>query len=91
MDTMKINFWHAAGTSDTTTYTLTMPFIVKNVANNFQYFTIGYVTNNSVIVGPGNGFGTPNSNLLILYPGVLASAWTAANNKNAGFQAFIEI
>lgn len=91
MDTMKINFWHAAGTSDTTTYTLTMPFIVKNVANNFQYFTIGYVTNNSVTVGPGNGFGTPNSNLLNLYPGVLSSAWTAANNKNAGFQAFIEI
>ena len=80
----------AIGTSDTTTYTITAPFIAKNIANYYQYFGIPLVTNNGVAVAPGSGLITPNTNLIELYLATFA-VWTAANGKNASFSTFFEI
>lgn len=78
-----------AGTA--TTFTITMPFLAKNVTGWFQYAPVSWVKNNNNLEALGTVFTTPNSRVLTLRRSAMA-VWTASvNNKNAAFTIVLEI
>lgn len=78
-----------AGTA--TSFTITMPFLAKNVSNWFQYAPVSWVKNNNNVEALGTVFATPNSRVLTLRRSAMA-LWTASvTNKNAAFTITLEI
>jgi hypothetical protein len=76
-----------AGTSNATTYTMTLPF--SPGAN--AWGVIGNVTDNGAATGPGRWLATAGTNVLNLYPTATSSSWTASSTKRAIFQGFVQI
>lgn len=73
----------SAGTSNATTFTITLPF---NAKNGSQYFANIMVTNNGVATTtPGLLVTRASSNIADLYLNTSAAAWTASASKNARF------
>ena len=79
----------ATGTSNATTFTVTMPVTAKNTANYFQYGCIPDCRNNGSIEAVGVVYATPNSAILTLLRSAQA-AWTASGQKFAGFTMDVE-
>lgn len=89
--TMQINYSPVTvGASNATGYTITAPFIAKNISNYYQYFSTGWTYDNSANVANGIAYATPNSNVITVTKSALGT-WTGSNNKIANFTLLVEI
>lgn len=79
----------AAGTSNSTAFTVTSPVTSLNVSNYYAYNTIGFTRDNGANIAAGSVFSTFNSNILTLTLSGAAN-WTASGSKNANFVLDIE-
>lgn len=76
-----------AGTSNATTFTITLPFAAANTSS--QSFAGLMVSNNSAATtSPGLIRTRVNSNVADLYLNSSAAAWTASGTKNARISSF---
>jgi hypothetical protein len=81
-----------AGTSNATTYTLTLPPGINAITGRIQTIACGGGSNNSagltttVRVSTASG-----SNVLSLFTNPTGAAWTASGTKSANFNCVIEI
>jgi hypothetical protein len=78
------------GVSNANTYTLTVPFLAKNIANYYQYSATGWTHDNSGEVANGVCWIPPNSRVVNVRKSALA-VWTTSNNKIVAFNMIIEI
>ena len=80
-------FAAGAGTSNATTFTVTLPFAAANTS--IQYHHILAVDNG--VVSTGRLALAVNSNIVTLSKAITGTAWTASGTKNADFTITYEI
>lgn len=82
----------AVGTSNATTYTLTLPPGINSVTGRSQIISCGGGSNNSAgLTTAIRVQGNSGSNVLSLFTNPTGAAWTASGTKSASFNCFIEI
>lgn len=82
-------FFAVSGTSNATTFTVTLPFAAANT--QVQTFNAGNIVNNGTASSAGTVRTIVNSNVLDVYNGVVGTAWTASGTKNVAFVITYEI
>lgn len=78
------------GTSNGTGYTITSPFLAKNIANYFQYSTTAWTRNNGVDEANGVLWLSPGGNTITVRRSTLTT-WTASGGKIVTFNYVYEI
>jgi hypothetical protein len=76
-------FFATSGTSNATTFTLTLPFAAANT--QVQTYAIGSVVNNGGSSTAGTCRTIVNSNVLNIYNGAVGTAFTNTGGKNTAF------
>lgn len=71
-----------SGTSNATSFTLTLPF---NGSNQIQVFTVAATNNGAALTTPARLDIAAASNIATLYTNMAAAAWTAAKGKGVNF------
>lgn len=88
---LQINYSpQTAGSSNATDYTITGPFVAKNISGYYQYFPLGWTYDNGASAATGTAYATANSNVITLTKSALG-AWTGSGNKLANFSLFMEV
>jgi hypothetical protein len=81
-----------AGTSDATTFTMTLPIMPANVASGSWFFPLSPIQDNGAIpTSPGLGIISAGTITMDLYKTIAFGAWTASSTKYANGIAIYEI
>lgn len=76
-----VRWRQTAGTSNATTFTITLPFAAKSLTSDLNYAHIVAVDNNAVKSTPGLIVTRQNSNIADVYTNTASAAWTSSSTK----------
>jgi len=78
------------GTSNATSFTVTMPVLSKNTAGYYQYGTAPWAYDNGAVIGSAICWTTPGANTVTINKSATSQGWTNVNNKSADVKIFVE-
>lgn len=86
-------FFHTdtGGTSNATTYTMTIPVTAKTLTNGVWYFPARTVDNSNNVATPGIGYIASGGTTVALFPDYAYTNWTNSGGKRAKFTAIYPI
>lgn len=95
LDERKVDFMvcgTVAGTSNATTFTLTLPFTPRSLAGAIVWRGTVACVDNGAYLAPLGGYKIPDNNIIMnLYTGAAAGVWTNSGTKYADLNGWYEI
>lgn len=78
-----------AGTSNSTSFTITLPRKSKNINQYYQGFPCAVVDNSSSLANPGVIEIAPDSTVASVYTNLSGGSWTASGSKRIRYANFV--